>query len=92
MIVSVRELFMNENMRMKALQDLSNSNKLEITEVNLYFSKNDYHLLGFQIDLQWMQVLSEGWATPLSGFMREKEYLQCLHFGCLMTGKYFQIS
>ena len=29
-------------------------------------------------------MLSEGWATPLTGFMREKEYLQCLHFGCLL--------
>ena len=32
------------------------------------------------------QVLAEGWATPLDGFMREKEYLQCLHFGCLLSG------
>ena len=39
-----------------------------------------------QLDLQWIQVLSEGWATPLAGFMRETEYLQCLHFGCLMKG------
>ncbi len=31
-------------------------------------------------------MLSEGWATPLGGFMRETEYLQCLHFGCLMKG------
>lgn len=36
------------------------------------------------VDLQWIQVLSEGWATPLSGFMREHEYLQCLHFGCII--------
>lgn len=28
------------------------------------------------LDLQWIQVMSEGWATPLKGFMREKEYLQ----------------
>uniref|UniRef100_A0A915DGV3 Adenylyl-sulfate kinase n=1 Tax=Ditylenchus dipsaci TaxID=166011 RepID=A0A915DGV3_9BILA len=33
------------------------------------------------VDLQWLQVLSEGWATPLSGFMRERQYLQCLHYG-----------
>ncbi|KAB0355814.1 hypothetical protein FD755_021755 [Muntiacus reevesi] len=26
----------------------------------------------------WVQVLAEDWATPLSGFMREKEYLQVL--------------
>jgi 3'-phosphoadenosine 5'-phosphosulfate synthase len=29
--------------------------------------------------LQWLHVLSEGWA-PLTGFMRETEYLQCLHY------------
>ena len=33
-----------------------------------------------------LQVLAEGWATPLTGFMREREYLQCLHFGCLLDG------
>lgn len=33
-----------------------------------------------KVDLQWVQVLSEGWATPLQGFMRETEYLQTLHF------------
>lgn len=31
-----------------------------------------------EIDLQWVQVLSEGWASPLKGFMREREYLQVL--------------
>ena len=35
------------------------------------------------VDLQWIQVLSEGWAKPLKGFMREDQYLQCLHFNCL---------
>lgn len=38
------------------------------------------------IDLQWVQVLAEGWASPLKGFMNEKQYLQCLHFGCLFDG------
>lgn len=37
--------------------------------------------------MQWVQVLAEGWATPLNGFMRESEYLQCLHFDCLLDGK-----
>lgn len=40
-----------------------------------------------KIDLQWVQVLAEGWATPLTGFMREDQYLQCLHFGVLIDGK-----
>ncbi|XP_039207940.1 bifunctional 3'-phosphoadenosine 5'-phosphosulfate synthase 2 isoform X2 [Crotalus tigris] len=39
-----------------------------------------------KLDLQWVQVLSEGWATPLKGFMREKEYLQVIHFGTLLNG------
>lgn len=39
-----------------------------------------------KLDVQWLQVLSEGWAFPLTGFMREKEYLQSQHFGCLING------
>lgn len=38
------------------------------------------------VDLQWVQVLSEGWASPLKGFMREREYLQVLHFNCIQEG------
>ncbi|KAF5452755.1 hypothetical protein F2P56_027722 [Juglans regia] len=36
-----------------------------------------------KIDLQWVHVLSEGWASPLRGFMRESEFLQTLHFNAL---------
>lgn len=36
-----------------------------------------------KIDLEWVHVLSEGWASPLRGFMRENEYLQSLHFNSL---------
>lgn len=36
-----------------------------------------------QIDLEWVHVISEGWANPLRGFMRENEYLQSLHFNSL---------
>ncbi|KAJ4962964.1 hypothetical protein NE237_022903 [Protea cynaroides] len=36
-----------------------------------------------KIDIEWVHVLSEGWANPLRGFMREDEYLQSLHFNCL---------
>ena len=28
------------------------------------------------LDVQWIQVLAEGWAAPLKGFMREDQYLQ----------------
>jgi len=37
-----------------------------------------------EVDLQWVQVLSEGWARPLKGFMREKQFLQSQHFNCLL--------
>lgn len=40
-----------------------------------------------QLDQQWVQVLAEGWASPLKGFMREREFLQVLHFGNLLDGE-----
>lgn len=39
-----------------------------------------------RIDLEWVHVISEGWASPLKGFMREEQYLQTLHFNCLRMG------
>ncbi|KAL9274860.1 ATP sulfurylase 2-like protein [Drosera capensis] len=33
-----------------------------------------------RIDLEWAHVISEGWASPLRGFMREADYLRSLHF------------
>lgn len=39
-----------------------------------------------RIDLEWVHVISEGWASPLKGFMREEQYLQSLHFNCLRMG------
>ncbi|CAF3906635.1 unnamed protein product, partial [Rotaria sp. Silwood1] len=70
LIQPVHELFMNDQARKEALEQFSQMDKLNIS----------------QLDLEWVQVLSEGWATPLAGFMRDTEYLQCLHFGCLMKG------
>ncbi|KAJ8549019.1 hypothetical protein K7X08_032726 [Anisodus acutangulus] len=36
-----------------------------------------------KIDIEWVHVLSEGWASPLKGFMRESEFLQTLHFNSI---------
>uniref|UniRef100_A0A915LQ35 Adenylyl-sulfate kinase n=1 Tax=Meloidogyne javanica TaxID=6303 RepID=A0A915LQ35_MELJA len=37
---------------------------------------------GEETEIESIQkVLAEGWASPLAGFMRERQYLQCLHFG-----------
>ncbi|BBN06159.1 3'-phosphoadenosine 5'-phosphosulfate synthase [Marchantia polymorpha subsp. ruderalis] len=38
-----------------------------------------------KIDMEWVHVLSEGWASPLRGFMRESEYLQALHFNSIRS-------
>ncbi|KAF7998233.1 hypothetical protein HCN44_009631 [Aphidius gifuensis] len=38
-----------------------------------------------EIDVQWLQVLAEGWAAPLTGFMREEQYIQCQHFRCFIN-------
>ncbi|GFX27914.1 bifunctional 3'-phosphoadenosine 5'-phosphosulfate synthase [Trichonephila clavipes] len=65
---SVKELFVPDSQVQRAKLEAESLPSVEISN----------------LDLQWVQVLSEGWATPLRGFMREREYLQCLHFGCLL--------
>ncbi|CAG5115228.1 unnamed protein product, partial [Candidula unifasciata] len=66
-LTTVRELFVPEHLREQTKAEASTLPSVEID----------------QVDLQWTQVLAEGWATPVSGFMREKEYLQSQHFGCM---------
>ncbi|XP_055877503.1 bifunctional 3'-phosphoadenosine 5'-phosphosulfate synthase-like isoform X2 [Biomphalaria glabrata] len=65
---AVRELFVPEAQKEAAKAEAATLPSVEIG----------------MVDLQWTQVLAEGWATPISGFMREKEYLQSQHFGCLL--------
>ncbi|XP_076830822.1 bifunctional 3'-phosphoadenosine 5'-phosphosulfate synthase 1 [Brachyhypopomus gauderio] len=70
--------------------------ELYVPENKLDLAKADAETLpAIQIgkmDMQWVQVLAEGWATPLNGFMREREYLQCLHFDCLLDGGVINMS
>ncbi|XP_039294144.1 bifunctional 3'-phosphoadenosine 5'-phosphosulfate synthase [Nilaparvata lugens] len=63
----VPELFVAENSLAAALEEADNLSELEITH----------------LDLQWLQVLVEGWAYPLKGFMNEDQYLRTLHFNSL---------
>ena len=56
----VEELFVPENRLEAAKEEALHLPSLEITT----------------LDLQWVQVLAEGWATPLKGFMREDQFLQ----------------
>jgi len=37
------------------------------------------------IDVNWLQVIGEGWAAPLRGFMREGVLLQTMHFNSLLV-------
>nr|XP_023025472.1 bifunctional 3'-phosphoadenosine 5'-phosphosulfate synthase 2-like [Leptinotarsa decemlineata] len=62
--ITVPELFVPEHKLKETLLEAEKNPKLDIGVV----------------DLQWIQVLSEGWAYPLKGFMRENELLQALHF------------
>ncbi|CAL8368261.1 unnamed protein product [Gadus morhua 'NCC'] len=64
----VNDLFVPENKRSLAVADAAILPTISITK----------------LDLEWVQVLSEGWASPLKGFMREREFLQVLHFGTLL--------
>ena len=37
------------------------------------------------VDLNWLQVIGEGWASPLKGFMREGALLETLHFNSMLV-------
>ena len=37
------------------------------------------------IELNWLQVIGEGWASPLKGFMREGTLLETLHFNSILV-------
>ncbi|MGH0139373.1 UNVERIFIED_CONTAM: hypothetical protein FKN15_031230 [Acipenser sinensis] len=76
MMEEVKELFVPENKLDLAQADAKTLPTLQIT----------------QLDMQWMQVLAEGWATPLKGFMREREFLQVLHFCTLLDGGTINLS
>ncbi|CAD1480532.1 unnamed protein product, partial [Heterotrigona itama] len=64
---TIEELFVDEKVIEKARKEAEDFPSVEITD----------------IDLQWVQVLAEGWAAPLKGFMREDQYLQCQHFNVI---------
>ena len=37
------------------------------------------------LDLNWLQVIGEGWASPLKGFMREGTLVEVLHFNSILV-------
>ena len=69
---SVRQLFVADDE--KKLEIVEETQGAPVIELSL-------------VDMQWLQTLAEGWASPLGGFMRERQYLQCLHHGQLLDLK-----
>lgn len=63
----VSDLLVPEAQRASKLEEASSLPAVTVTDV----------------DVEWTHVLSEGWASPLTGFMREDQYLQTLHFNAL---------
>ncbi|KAL1450809.1 hypothetical protein WDU94_003129 [Cyamophila willieti] len=69
--------------------DDSSSDNIETTIEELYVESSDEYVATLArldiglIDLQWVQVIVEGWANPLKGFMREDEFLKTIHFNQL---------
>lgn len=70
----------------------ANSNEIEelfvepkLKESLLHEAKSLHSIALTELDLQWVQVLSEGWAHPLKGFMREDIFLQTIHFNSIAT-------
>lgn len=64
----VRELFVPDSRLTSVKAEAETLQSLEIND----------------LDVQWVQVLAEGWAAPLTGFMREHQYLQAQHLRCLL--------
>uniref|UniRef100_A0A7S0FYS6 sulfate adenylyltransferase n=1 Tax=Rhodosorus marinus TaxID=101924 RepID=A0A7S0FYS6_9RHOD len=64
---TVKDLFIPEDQVASRREEASSLYKIHISEV----------------DYQWVHVLSEGWASPVKGFMREDEYVQVLHFNSI---------
>ncbi|KAF7996306.1 hypothetical protein HCN44_001938 [Aphidius gifuensis] len=75
-----------DNFNLSSQQD-NFVDELFITGDRLELVKNEASTLKpvelSELDVQWLQILSEGWAAPLKGFMNEQQYLQSLHFNCL---------
>ena len=84
----IRELFTpSESVDASSLLKCSESNQLEIAEVQFESEPmSDSFPFFAKTDLRLVQLLSEGWVTPLGGFMRENEYMRSIHLNDQATG------
>lgn len=63
------DLHVPEHLRMERIAEAEKLPKVLITD----------------LDLNWLQVIGEGWASPLKGFMREGTLLEVLHFNSILV-------
>lgn len=75
-------------------QDIINRDACETGDADLFVAPEDLEAKTAEaetlekvdirkVDQEWLQVLSEGWAYPLRGFMREDDMLTCMHFNTI---------
>jgi len=75
-------------------QDIINRDACETGDADLFVAPEDVEAKTAEaetlekvdirkVDQEWLQVLSEGWAYPLRGFMREDDMLTCMHFNTI---------
>uniref|UniRef100_A0A1A9X117 adenylyl-sulfate kinase n=1 Tax=Glossina brevipalpis TaxID=37001 RepID=A0A1A9X117_9MUSC len=86
---SVIDLLESEGVIPKSLRDVGKLPELyvrsELKDAAIHEAKSLLSVPITTLDLQWMEILAEGWAYPLKGFMREEEYLQTLHFNSILS-------
>ncbi|KAI9581412.1 bifunctional 3'-phosphoadenosine 5'-phosphosulfate synthase isoform X1 [Glossina fuscipes] len=86
---SVIDLLETEGIIPKTLKDVGRLPELfvkpEHKDALIHEAKSLLSLSITTVDVQWVQILAEGWAYPLKGFMREEEYLQTLHFNSILS-------
>lgn len=84
------ELFVPESKRQLVIEEASSFESIELDTISLQWlqvlsegrSHNQILSVCARFNFEFSSI-TKGWATPLRGFMREKEYLSCLHFGSI---------
>ena len=67
-----------------------------VPENKVHLAKTDGETLSAlkinKVVVQCVQVLAKDWLISLNGFIRNGEYLQCLHFDYLLDGDIINLS
>ncbi|VDN03763.1 unnamed protein product [Thelazia callipaeda] len=85
----IRELYADEELKAKLLQQVNQFPAVQLSKIDVEWLQILIKFLftGKIVYVSYFWVLAEGWASPLPGFMRERQYLQCLHHGLLLDLK-----